>query len=673
MLVLGIHGTETRLDEENRHYNGHDSAAILLDDGVLVAAIEEERLNRVKHSNYFPVNAINFCVWQHGVTLDDIDWFAFNIQESNLDTFARWQRLKNANSRLPTNAKALSAHTLKAFLGIDAREKLRFCNHHVAHAWSAFAVSGYQESLVLSVDGGGDNLSGAVFLHEGNRLTLLREFDLPHSLGNLYTDFIEAIGFARFDEYKAMGLAPYGDPAVTRGFFQSCYRLLPDGEYDLHKQPFYELLGRSAEYMRRKGESFKPQDMDFAAGLQEMLETIVLHLLGHYQRETKQKNLCLVGGVAHNCTMNGKIAYSGLFENMFVQPAAHDAGGALGAALSVFHAERPETPKMKLDHLFLGTDLGQEEEIEQALVAWNDFVVVEKLDDVAKQTAQLLADDFVLGWVQGRSEFGPRALGHRSILADPRPAKNKDRINQLIKKREAFRPFAPSVLAEELDRFFELPTTKIDYQFMIYVLRVREQYRKQLGAITHVDSTARVQTVEKSTNPLYWELIREFEKLTGFPIVLNTSFNNNVEPIVDSIHDAATCFLTTGLHYLVIGNRLVKKRQLDDADAAYRSLAPSLPLHRGLLKCARLGDENTQSTAYKIDTRSSKYFSQLAVDISADMFLLLQNLDGEKTLAQLAAEVGIREPARLERITQEAVELWSQRVLILRPPQIRIG
>lgn len=672
MLVLGIHGTETRLDEENRHYNGHDSAAVLLNDGVVVAAIEEERLNRVKHSNYFPVNAINFCVRQHGVTLDDIDWFAFNVQESNLDTFAKWQRLKNANSRLPTNARDLSAHTLKTYLGIDAREKLRFCDHHVAHAWSAFAMSGYQESLVVSVDGDGDNRSGAVFLHEEDRITLLRDFDVRRSLGNLYTDFIAAIGFTRFDEYKSMGLAPYGDPAVTRGFFQSCYRLLPDGEYDVRKQPFYELLGRSVEHMRRKGESFKPQDMDFAAGLQEMLETIVLHLLGYYQKETKQKNLCLVGGVAHNCTMNGKIAYSGLFENMFVQPAAHDAGGALGAALSVAHAERPKT-YVKFKHLFLGTDLGEEAEISAALAAWNDFVVVEKLDNVAEQTAQLLADDFVLGWLQGRSEFGPRALGHRSILADPRPAKNKDRINQLIKKREAFRPFAPSVLADELDRFFELPTTKIDYQFMIYVLRVREQYRQQLGAVTHVDGTARVQTVEKSTNPLYWELIREFEKLTGFPIVLNTSFNNNVEPIVDSIHDAVTCFLTTGLHYLVAGNQLVKKRELDDTDVAYRSLAPSLPLHRGLLKCSELGDENTQGTAYKIDTRSSKYFSQVAVDVSADMFLLLQNLDGEKTLAQLADEVEIRDPARLERITQEALELWSQRVLSLRPPQIRIG
>ena len=673
MLVLGIHGTETRLDEENRHYNGHDSAAVLLDDGVVVAAIEEERLNRVKHSNYFPVNAINFCVRQHGVTLGDINWFVFNVQESNLDIFAKWQRSKDADSRLPTNAKDLTTHMLEKCLGIDVREKLRFCDHHVAHAWSAFAMSGYEESLVLSVDGDGDNRSGAVFLHEGDRLTLLRDFDVRHSLGNLYTDFIAAIGFTRFDEYKAMGLAPYGDPSLSRSFFQRCYRLLPNGDYDVRKQPLYEFLGNNAEHLRRKGEPFKEADMHFAAGLQDMLETIVLHLLTYYQKETTQKNLCLVGGVAHNCSMNGKIAYSGLFNNVFVQPVAHDAGGALGAALSVAHAERPETPHVKLKHLFLGTDLGEEAEISAALAAWNDFVVVEKFDNVAKQTAQLLADDFVLGWVQGRSEFGPRALGHRSILADPRPASNKDRINKLIKKREAFRPFAPSVLVEELDRFFELPTSKIDYQFMIYVLRVREQYRKQLGAITHVDGTARVQTVEKLTNPLYWELIREFEELTGFPIVLNTSFNNNIEPIVDSTHDAITCFLTTGLHYLVAGNRLVKKKELKNTDSVYLSLVPSLPLHRGLLKCAQLGDENTQSTAYKIDTRSSKYFSQLAVDISADMFWLLQNLNGEKTFAQLADEVGIREQVRLERITKEVVELWSQRVLILRPPQIRIG
>jgi carbamoyltransferase len=360
MLVLGFHGTHMRLDEENRRYHGHDSAAVLLDDGVLVAAIEEERLNRVKHSNYFPVNAIKFCARQHGVALNDIDWFVFNGQESSLNTFARLQKLSSPDLTLPANGKDLTAHVLKLHLGIDVGEKLRFCNHHVAHAWSAFAVSGYQESLVLSVDGGGDNLSGAVFLHEGDRLTLLREFDLRRSLGDLYTEFIQIIGLTRFDEYKAMGLAPYGDPSSTKAFFKSCYSLLSNGEYDLHKQSFYEMLGRSSECLRRKGEPFKQEDNDFAAGLQHMLESIMMHLLGHYQRETKQKNLCLVGGVAHNCTMNGKVAYSGLFENMFVQPAAHDAGGALGAALSVFHAERPETPKMKLDHLFLGTDLGQE-------------------------------------------------------------------------------------------------------------------------------------------------------------------------------------------------------------------------------------------------------------------------------------------------------------------------
>jgi carbamoyltransferase len=360
----------------------------------------------------------------------------------------------------------------------------------------------------------------------GGAFAEIDAFPQSKSLGVLYLEAIKYIGYASFDEYKVMGLAPYGDPERFLGLLRTSYALLPDGKYDLALDRIDATLKPAVE-RRAKGAPITQAHMDLAAGLQSALEEIVLHVLRHHQRASGHRRLCLAGGVAHNCTMNGKIARSGMFEEIFVQPAAHDAGCALGAALAVSVPDGAAPRPRRLSSVYWGRDVGDDRAIRAELDRWSPWLTVERSADVARTAASLIAGGAVIGWVQGRSEFGPRALGHRSILADPRPAENKDRINRMVKKREAYRPFAPSVLEERAHEFFVLPQAASTLGFMVIVLEVREDRRELLGAITHVDGTARVQTVSRAASPRYWDVIHAFGELTGVPVLLNTSFNNN--------------------------------------------------------------------------------------------------------------------------------------------------
>jgi carbamoyltransferase len=669
MLILGFHGGNKREDENHQQgFAKHDSAAVLLRDGEILAAIEEERLNRIKHSNCFPARAIRRCLDKHKLTLSDIDHIVTNHEEVGLSFQAKHAYLENAAREQPSDGRQLIASLFAREFGVDVTSKLRFCKHHLAHAWSAYAPSGYDSSLVLVLDGDGDNRSGMVFVAEGDRMTKLREYDLNQSLGNLYTNIIKLVGYNRFDEYKVMGLAPYGDRATYAKLFENCYHLLPGGDYTLEDSVKWMLhfnaLGL-VDKARRKGEPFNQTHKDIAAALQATLEKIVLHIVSHFQRETGQKNLCFAGGVAHNCTVNGKILYSGLFERMFVQPASHDAGGALGAALSVWHDQQPPVRRQKLQHLFLGTDVSGNGAVARVLDRWREFVTFEKQARVTETTARLLADGAVVGWVQGRSEFGPRALGNRSILADPRPASNKLLINQMVKKREAYRPFAPSVLEEKLHQFFDVPPGRATFPFMVFVLNVQAHQRETLGAITHIDGTARVQTVARTENPRYWELIHEFEKLTGVPILLNTSFNNHAEPIVDSIEEAIVCFLTTGLNYLVVGDYLVSKKELDTSHSAYKTLAPLLPISRKLVQRAKLVAHGERKTVFELEGTMSRHFARPVVEVSAEVFSVLRAADGKKSLAALLTEADITEDDKSRAVMEQMLELWSQRVVLL--------
>ena len=675
MIVLGVHGGTKRDDEDNRvGYGMHDSGALLLRDGQILSAIEEERLNRIKHSNCFPVGAIKYCLNENRMTLTDVDYIAINSAEHLMDIKAKRSFLENARLKGPVTGRSYLAYFFAREFGVDVAEKIQFCRHHVAHAWSAHVPSGYDSSLILVLDGDGDNLSGMVLSVDGNKMTKIWEYGIDQSLGNFYTDMIALLGYTRFDEYKVMGLAPYGNPEKYGRLFEKFYRLLPAGNYQILDSGM--IMMRLIETgivdkARRKGEPFNETHKDLAAALQVTLEKIVFHVLNHFQKETRQKRLCFAGGVAFNCTLNGKILYSGLFDDVFVQPAAHDAGSALGAAISVFYGNSSAPRAQKLQHLFYGTDVenrtGPADDIGAILSQWGDFLSFEKVNDITVRTAQLLAEGSVVGWVQGRSEFGPRALGNRSILADPRPASNKLLINQMVKKREEYRPFAPSVLEESLADYFEVPATRAEYPFMIFVLNVREQFRELLGAITHVDGTARIQTVSRQTNPKYWTLINEFQKLTGVPILLNTSFNNNAEPIVDSVEDAIVCYLTTGLHYLVIGDYLARKKETDASHAVLETLAPSLPNSRRLVKRKGQAEGGGVNTVLEIEGTMSHYFARTVVAVSTDVFSILMGADGEKSLQELIEENGIDDDHRRALVREEMHDLWTQRIIILRP------
>jgi len=671
MLALGFLGGHKRVDEDNRvGWSSHDSAAVLVRDGEVLAAIEEERLNRIKHSNCFPALSIRYCLDRYKLKLSDLDLIATNDDESWADMMARRKHLESPESRDRFDCRSYIAWSFQREFGVDVTRKLRFCGHHLAHAWSAYGPSGFANALVLILDGDGDSLSGMVFQTQKGKLIQLKEYGVDQSLGHFYQRMISYLGYDRFDEYKVMGLAPYGDASVYKNLFERCYRLLPNGDYSLGGTLTWMTHLDSAGLVkaaRRKGGPFTQTHKDFAAALQSMLERIVLHILTHYQKVTKQTNLCLAGGVAHNCSMNGKVLYSGLFKEVFVQPAAHDAGGALGAIYGVINNESLSPRIKKMDHLYFGTDIGEDDSIEATLKSWADFISYEKVDRIAPRVARLLADGEVVGWVQGRSEFGPRALGNRSILADPRPAENKLLINEMVKKRESYRPFAPSVLEERVRDFYDVPENKTEYPFMIFVVRTREDKRSILQAVTHLDGTARLHSVSSRTNPLYHELISEFDKLTGVPVLLNTSFNNNTEPIVDSAEEAIVCYLTTGLNSLVIGNYLIRRKEVDTLPLVYEQLAIRLPRSRRLVQRQSEIEPGRVEVVFELDSSVNRYFSQPLIRISPEMFSILHTADGRLRLCELTAQLGISGADKIKALTQEFIELWSRRAVILTP------
>lgn len=562
MYILGIcGGADTLARREFRLANtglGHDAASVLIKDGRVVAGIEEERLLRVKHTNLFPIGSIRFCLDSAGIGLEDVDRIGFYLNEKFLDDRLAFQHDMSQEATHRWTARTLLADRLKTAFGVDVGDRIDFVDHHTAHAYSAFPYSKGSSSLVLTVDGIGETHSGTVGRSVDGMYEKLAEFGQDQSLGFLYVNTIMYIGFKVFEEYKVMGLAPYGNPAVYREGFSKLFELRDDGEYRIAPTPM--ILRQLSELLpgRKKGEEVLQSHKDLAATLQEALETIIFHILAHWQTATGLEHLCIAGGVAHNCTMTGKVMNAGLFKSVYVPPAAHDAGCALGAANYVLRRHAPAAPIHGFANVYWGTPVPANSVIADTLAKWQDWLQYRCSDDVTAETAEYLDHGQVVGWVQGNSEFGPRALGNRSILADPRPAANRARINMMIKKREGFRPFAPSVIAEAAKDYFAFENADA-LPYMSFIVGVRPALQQQLGAITHVDGTARIQTVEKEDNPRYWQLIESFGRRTGIPMLLNTSFNNNVEPIVDSIEDAIVCYLTTELDVLVIGDFIVTR------------------------------------------------------------------------------------------------------------------
>jgi carbamoyltransferase len=683
MITLGFNGGIDFPYENEFNFQSvdlHDSAAALVVDGKVVSAIEEERLNRIKHSNKTSIfSAVKFVLEDYGITIEDVDRVCYYMTEETCNRLLKFVSSKNF---VPIRERIAGKINRRFNCNIN-EEKLCFVHHHLAHAVSTYNMSGFDDSLILTIDAYGDGLSGMVLKVENSDLEVIENIPVRESLGRFYTELIGYLGFRNFDEYKVMGLAPYGNPEAYRNVFKAFYQLLPNGRFKINTE-YFNVLNNLEGIPREKGEPFTQVHKDVAAALQEALEIMVFHLLKYHKSQHNYKRLCLAGGVAQNCTLNGKILYSGMFEDVFVQPASYDAGTAIGAALYAYYdtSKNKANSNSRLESVYWGTDIGTNDEILEKLKAWQPFVEYEKADNIAQKTAQLLADGSVVGWAQGRSEFGPRALGNRSILADPRPPENKDIINAMVKKREAFRPFAPSVLEEYVEEYYEVPGKYKKFPFMTFVLNVKEEKQKILGAVTHVDGTARIQTVSKETNPRYWQVIDEFRQLTGIPVLLNTSFNNNVEPIVDSFEDAMVCYLTTKLNYLVVGDYLIKKKDVQPRH--YLDMVPNIPLHIQLVHTKKLISENQFEDVYEIRDNFLKtknvmggdalFFPDLSfglvkATVSAPLYAALKGADGNKSLSELmAADRQISgDEARIDGFVKEIIDLWTLRLIKLRP------
>jgi carbamoyltransferase len=562
---------------------GHDASAALVVDGEVVACAAEERFSRAKHSlnlagnTLLPKHAIAYCLESKGLALEQVDVVAHycDFQEASIEK--RFQLMRPSLSA--EKAAMLRAAYEQVFQAMLSRESVlgqfsrmqgavpkafQPVRHHDAHAASAFYLSGFPESLILTLDGTGELESSLLAVGRGSSIEELRRVFLPTSLGAVYLILTVFLGFHSLgDEYKVMGLAAYGAPGSYRGFFDSLICIEERGNYStplLAREDFRELLLQGLGEPRPPDAAVEDRHAAIAAALQEALQRAVLHALRHARASTAIDRLCLAGGVALNCSLNGAIARSGLFRDIFVQPAASDEGCSVGAALHAFRQAAGELPLAgRLEEVYWGPSYSERETL-QALRRHGDALRWLATEKVAQDVATRLAQGQVVGWFQGRMEFGPRALGNRSILADPRDPAMKDRVNAKVKRREPFRPFAPSVLEEEARDYFDM-TGLQSSPFMLFTVPVRPERRAAIPAVTHVDGTARIQTVSRRTNPLYWELISGFRRITGIPLVLNTSFNIRNEPIVCCPEDAIRCFLSTDIDCLAIGRYLVEKRE----------------------------------------------------------------------------------------------------------------
>jgi carbamoyltransferase len=599
----------------------HDSAACVLSDGEIIAAAQEERFTRKKHDPGFPDNSIRFCLAHAGMAPDALDHVVFYDKpflkfERLLETYLAFapKGMRSFVASMPTwlkdklFQKQVIVDAMASSLGkdVDWAEKLLFSEHHLSHAASAFFPSPFDEALVLTMDGVGEWVTTSLALGHGNKLALHKELLFPHSLGLLYSAFTYYAGFrVNSGEYKLMGLAPYGQPRFAGLIKERLIDIREDGSFMLDMSYFDYCTGLTMTNARfealfggppRAAESAPGQrEMDLAASIQAVTEEVIVKMARAGLKETGQRNLCLAGGVALNCVANGKLLREGLCDGLWIQPAAGDAGGAIGAALAAHHLmlNQPRAPAGKSDKM-KGSLLGpsfSHQEIESYLTGAGARFEVLSEPSMIERTAQALAQGHAVGWHQGRMEFGPRSLGGRSILADPRSPDMQRKLNLKVKRRESFRPFAPSVLEEEASEWFEIGC---DSPYMMLVAGVAPDkrlpasdaekdlfgidklnvVRSRIPAVTHVDYSARVQTVSKASNPLYWSLIQRFGEITGCPVLVNTSFNVRGEPIVCTPDDSFRCFMGTGLDMLVIGRCMLKKHEqvhiaVDESAYAY--------------------------------------------------------------------------------------------------------
>jgi len=586
----------------------HDSAACILVNGKIVAAAQEERFTRKKHDPNYPHNAIDFVLKYANIKLSEVDQIVFFEKP-----FLKFERLLEtyvgfAPKGFVSFAKAMPLWIKEKLFqknllfnklkehdqNYKSDKNIFFSDHHLSHAASAFFPSPFEEAIVLTADGVGEWATTTVAVGKNNNLEIKKEIHFPHSLGLLYSAFTYYTGFkVNSGEYKLMGLAPYGNPKYIEKVKQ-LVDVKDDGTFRLNQKyfnyatgltmtnkNFHNLFGQNPR--DPKSDKLTQFHMDIAASIQKVTEEIMINLAKSIRKDYDIKNLCLAGGVALNCVANGKILREKIFDNIWIQPAAGDAGGSLGAALALWHIDqgnkRSANPEDNMKGSYLGTEFNQDE-IEKELKTVGANFEILKYEKLIDKTAELLSNEKAIGWFQGRMEFGPRALGGRSILGDPRSEKMQKNLNLKVKYRESFRPFAPSVLREYLSEWFEM---NVDSPYMLLVadinsdkkIEMTDEQKKLFGieklnikrseipAVTHIDYSARVQTVTKNTNYRYYDLISKFKEKTGCPVIVNTSFNVRGEPIVNTPSDAFNCFMGTELDYLVIGDCILDKRKQD--------------------------------------------------------------------------------------------------------------
>jgi carbamoyltransferase len=593
----------------------HDSAACLVVDGEIVAATQEERFTRKKHDAAFPLHSVKYCLQEAQIGAPELDYVVFYDKpfltfERLFETYLAFapRGYKSFATSLPVwlksklFQKSIIIDALNEALGnaIDWTPKLLFSEHHLSHASSAFFPSPFEDAAVLTIDGVGEWSTTSLAIGSGNALSVHKEIHFPHSLGLLYSAFTYYTGFkVNSGEYKVMGLAPYGAPKYAQMIKDNLIDIKEDGSFHIDmnyfnyctdmtmtNEKFADLFGGPARQFQG---SLTQREMDLAASVQAVTEEVVIKLAKGIHKSTGHKNLCLAGGVALNCVANGKLLRENVFDNIWVQPASGDAGGAIGAALGAYHLmlNQPRTvkPQDSMKGSYLGPMYAQHD-IEQRLKAIGaNFKVVDE-DNMIAETAQALVDGKVVGWHQGRMEFGPRALGGRSIIADPRLPSVQKQLNLKVKYRESFRPFAPSVLREHVSKYFDLDG---DSPYMLLVADVHKEKqiamteeeqrlfgieklnvpRSEIPAVTHVDYSARIHTVHKATNPKYHLLLTKFYELTGCPVIVNTSFNVRGEPIVNTPEDAFFCFMGTEMEFLAVGNCILHKENQDNQKISF--------------------------------------------------------------------------------------------------------
>jgi carbamoyltransferase len=653
MFILGILGQPANFNKpgildiwKSGWY--HNSSAVLLKDGFVIAGIEEERLTRFKNHGRFPFLSIAFCLKYANIQLTDVGHIAFG-EEGGIGEF-RDSSITAANI----------ANILQAYFKTNTSlvSRITLVEHHICHAMSAYGPSGFQDALIMTADGFGDGISGLVAEGSNGRLTnRLADLPVSCSLGHFYSSVLAFLGYRQGEEYKVMGLSSYGDAGRLQFLFDKLYTLEANGLFSLETTDPVKIVKilSAYGYPRPEGGDFSQYHMDVASGIQSAFERIFFHVLAWYKQLTGHANLCLAGGATQNSLFNGKLLSFGLFQNIYVQPAAHDAGVALGAALQVHNLETTGTYTGPC-HNYWGTDLPPSAVIASKLLLWNGFIEYAESANVYTDTSQLLAENKIVGWIQGRSEFGPRALGNRSILADPRPAENKDKINAIIKGRESFRPFASAVGVEDVDEYFEVPPSQKFLPFMTFVTVVRDEKREQLGAVTHVDGTARIQTVSRDFNRTFWKLLNNFKEKTGLPVLINTSFNNSKEPIVDSIDDAIVCFLTTDLDFLVIKDWIIKKKHKFDFTDLRVKIKAGVIVSKYLAGC--LPEENIYR--YVLVEKGIK-----ETEISKMCYILLA-FDGACAVKEVTI-ASANEHSGHSSLSKELFSLWSKRLINITP------